>query len=87
MQLETFEHPFFHIEIETLDPATDDHLIKILAVDGRRFTYRFRGRLDDDAVNYVKTILDANCFSDMLIERNGTDFSITEARERLKKHS
>ena len=87
MSIQSFEHPFYDIEIETVDPAADLHLIKILSIDGRRFTYQFRGKIDDDAVDYVKSVIDAACFTDMLIERNGADFTITEARQRLKKHS
>ena len=85
--METFEHTFYDIEIEPVDGAADLHLIKILSIDGRRFTYQLQGTLDDDAVAYVKTVIDAACFGDMLIERKGTDFHIIESRSRLKKHS
>ena len=85
--METFEHPFYDIEIETVDAASELYLIKILSVDGRRFTYQLQGKLDDDAVAYVKTVIDAACFGDMLIERKGLDFDIIESPKRLKKHS
>jgi len=85
--MESFEHPFYDIEVEVVDPEADVRLIKILSIDGRRFTYKFRGALDENAINYVKSVIDAACFSDMLIERFGEDFTITESRQRLKKHS
>ena len=87
MPMESFDHPFFDIEIETADASVDLHLIKILSIDGRRFTYQFRGELDEEAVQYVKSVIDAACFGDMLIERNGSSFIITESRQHLKKHS
>jgi len=87
MALKTFDHTFYDIDIETLDEAAGIHLIKILSVDGRRFTYQLLGELDEAAVGYIKSVIDANCFSDMLIERQGDEFNITESRQRLKKHS
>jgi hypothetical protein len=85
MAIESFEHPFYDIEVETL--TAELYLIKILSIDGRRFTYQLKGALDEEAVAYVKTVIDAACFGDMLIERTGPDFNIVEARQRLKKHS
>jgi hypothetical protein len=85
MASESFEHPFYDIEVETLNEEL--HLIKILSIDGRRFTYQLKGALDEEAVAYMKTVIDATCFGDMLIERSGSDFSIIESRQRLKKHS
>ena len=85
--METFEHPFYDIEIEALDEHGGLHLIKILSIDGRRFTYQLTGTLNAEAVDYVKTVIDAACFGDMLIVRDGSNFSITEAPRRLKKHS
>ncbi len=85
--MKSFEHTFYDIEIETIDDAGQIHLIKILSVDGRRFTYELHGELDDNAVTYIKSVIDAVCFSDMLIERRGAGFQITESRQRLKKHS
>ena len=87
MAVESFEHTFFDIDIEPVETATDLYLIKILAVDGRRFTYQFHGLLDNDAVDYVKSVIDAACFADMLIERVDQDFQITESPKRLKRHS
>jgi hypothetical protein len=87
MATESIEHPFFDIEVETEDADAQVHLIKILSIDGRRFTYQLKGALDEEAVKYVKSLLDAVCFSDMLIERAADDFKIIESRNRLKKHS
>lgn len=87
MGMESFEHPFYDIDIETVDAANELRLIKILSIDGRRFTYQLHGALDEAAVQYIKSVIDAACFSDMLIERNGSDFEIIESRNRLKKHS
>ncbi len=87
MAIDSFEHPFYDIEVETLDETENLHLIKILAIDGRRFTYQLSGSLDDHAILYIKSVIDAACFGDMRIERNGHDFTITEAPRRLKRHS
>jgi hypothetical protein len=87
MAILSFEHPFYDIEVEALEAPDDLHLIKILSVDGRRFTYQLRGPLDEEAVGYIKSVIDAACFGDMLIERKGPDFEIMESRHRLKKHS
>ena len=87
MNIESFEHPFFDIDIELDESLDDTRLVKILSIDGRRFTYEFHGALDEAAVAYIKSVLDAACFSDMRIEHDGSDFQITESRRRLKKHS
>ena len=83
----SIDHTFYDIEIEAIADFPDLYLVKILSIDGRRFTYQFRGELDEDAVNYIKSVIDAACFSDMVIERQGPDFNIIESRQRLKKHS
>jgi len=87
MAIESFEHPFYDIEVETLDASAHLYLVKILSIDGRRFTYQLRGELDGTAIDYIRSVIDAVCFGDMLIERSGDDFKITESRQRLKKHS
>jgi hypothetical protein len=87
MAIESIEHTFYDIEVEVLDPAENLYLIKILAIDGRRFTYQLHGIFDDEAVVYIKSLIDAVCFGDMLIERSGNDFSVAETKIRLKKHS
>ena len=87
MAIESFEHPFYDIEVEVLDADVDLHLVKILSIDGRRFTYQLSGTLDEAAISYIKSVIDAACFGDMLIERSGPDFKIAESRARLKKHS
>ena len=87
MEIESFEHPFYDIVVETLNPADELRLIKVLSIDGRRFTYQLHGALDDAAIAYIKSVIDAACFGDMLIERSGDEFTISEAPHRLKKHS
>jgi hypothetical protein len=87
MAIESFEHPFYDIEVETVSERPELYLIKILSIDGRRFTYQLKGTLDGEAIAYVKSVIDAACFGDMLIERSGSDFNIIESRQRLKMHS
>jgi len=87
MAIESIEHTFYDIEVEVLDPNENLHLIKVLAIDGRRFTYQLHGVLDEAAVAYIKSLIDAVCFGDMLIERSGNEFNVSETRIRLKKHS
>jgi len=85
--MESFEHPFHDIEVEPADDTGNLHLIKILSIDGRRFTYELEGVLDEHAIAYIKSVIDAVCFSDMLIRRSGDEFDISPALQRLKKHS
>src|SRR5688572_20071935 len=59
---ESFSHTFFDIDVETVDPAGEVHLIKILSVDGRRFTYELRAALTEDAIVYIKSLMDAAVF-------------------------
>src|SRR5438477_9739739 len=40
-------HTFFDIEIERVDSPDEIHLVKILAIDGRRFTYDLRPPLTE----------------------------------------
>ena len=47
MSIESISHTFFDIEIEHLEPLDQLHLIKILSIDGRRFTYELRAPLTD----------------------------------------
>jgi len=56
-------------------------------VDGRRFTYELQGALTEEAVAYIKNLIDNVVFSDMIIERTGQGFETREATRRLKKHS
>ncbi len=88
--METFPHTFYDIEIQAApaDPnGAPVHLVKILAIDGRRFTYKLHGVLDEDAVTYIKSIIDAAVFGDMIIERTADGFEIRESPARLLKHS
>jgi len=84
---EPISHPFFHIEVESLNTPDRIYLIKILSIDGRRFTYELRAALTEEAVKYVKTLLDAVVFSDLIIEWTGDGFEAHETRENLQKHS
>ncbi len=84
---ESFSHTFFDIDVETVDPVAEIHLVKILSVDGRRFTYELRGALTEDAIAYMKGLMDAAVFSDLLIERSAEGWEGRESPTRLKKHS
>jgi len=89
MRVQSISHTFYDFEIERLDDRSPDeiHLVKVLAVDGRRFTYEVRDDLDEDAVTYVKSLIDAVVFSDLIIEKTSEGFEAREATTRLKKHS
>ena len=84
---EPFSHTFFDIEIETSDASKEIHLVKILSVSGHRFTYEVRGPLTEDAIVYMKGLLDAAVFSDLVIERADDGWEGRESRTQLKKHS
>jgi hypothetical protein len=87
MAIESISHTFFDIELERVDSREDHHLVKILSVDGRRFTYDLRGPLNDEAVTYIKGLMDAVVFSDVVIEATPDGFEVHESKARLKKHS
>ena len=89
MGTNSISHTFFDFEIEALSEGLQNqvHLVKVLAVDGRRFTYEVRGGLDDEAVNYIKSLIDAVVFSDLVIEKTSEGYGAREAATRLKKHS
>jgi hypothetical protein len=87
MAIESIEHTFFDIELERLDSPQEIHLVKILSVDGRRFTYELRGALTEEAVAYIKSLMDAVVFYDVLIERTEDGYEVREPTTRLKKHS
>ena len=80
-------HTFYDFEIERIDSPDEIHLVKVLAVDGRRFTYELRAPLTDEAVTYIKSLIDAVVFSDIVIERTDDGFDARESTARLKKHS
>jgi len=67
---EPFSHTFFDIEIETVDASAEIHLVKILSVAGHRFTYEVHGPLTDDSITYMRGLMDAAVFSDLVIERS-----------------
>jgi hypothetical protein len=85
--IHSISHTFFDIELEPVNSPDEVHLVKILCVDGRRFTYELRAPLTEDAVSYIKTLLDAVVFNDAVIELAGAGFEVHEATTRLKKHS
>ncbi len=86
MSINEIFHPFYDVDVEHL-AGEEVHLIKILSIDGRRFTYELRAPLTDDAVAYVKTLIDGVAFIDLIIEQTGDGFEATESVTRLKKHS
>ena len=87
MDIPSITHTFFDFEIERVNSPKEIYLVKILAVDGRRFTYEVRAELTDAAVDYVKSLIDAVVFNDMVIEKTAEGFETREATTRLKKHS
>ncbi|HEY2380164.1 MAG TPA: hypothetical protein VGK48_03180 [Terriglobia bacterium] len=87
MSIHSITHTFFDIELEPVDSPDESHLVKVLAVDGRRFTYELRAPLTEEAVNYIKSLLDAAVFNDVVIEPGNGEFEVREPVTRLKKHS
>lgn len=87
MSIHTITHTFFDIELEPADSPDENHLVKVLSVDGRRFTYELRAPLTEEAVNYIKSLLDAAVFNDVVIEPGNGEFEVREPTKRLKKHS
>ena len=87
MPIESIAHTFYDFEIETVGLPDEIYLVKILAVDGRRFTYELRAALTEEAVTYIKSLIDAVVFSDITIERTAGGFDARETTTRLKKHS
>ena len=87
MAVDSISHTFFHIDVERVDGTSDLHLIKILSIDGRRFTYELRAPLTEEAVVYIKSLLDAVVFGDTIIELSSDGFEARESQARLKKHS
>ena len=87
MGIMAITHTFYDFEIERVDGQDEVHLVKILSVDGRRFTYELRAELTEEAVTYIKSLIDAVVFSDVVIEKTDEGFDVREATTRLKKHS
>jgi hypothetical protein len=87
MSIQSISHTFFDIELEQAGSPDEIHLVKILSVDGRRFTYELRAPLTEEAVNYIKSLLDAVVFNDVVIEESDGGFEVCESATRLKKHS
>ena len=81
-------HTFYDFEIEQIQGSPDEiYLVKVLSVDGRRFTYEVHGELSDESVTYIKSLIDAVMFSDLIIEQTAAGFEARETTARLKKHS
>ena len=87
MAIDSIFHTFFDIDVEHVSETDDIHLIKILSIDGRRFTYELRAPLNEEAVAYIKNLLDAVVFGDTIVELTADGFEAREAQHRLKKHS
>lgn len=80
-------HPFHDIEVEELPGDPSSRLVKILAQDGRRFTYLVRCELDSAAIAFVRRMIEGGVNSDLRIEREGEDrFRAEESPEPLPKH-
>jgi hypothetical protein len=87
MSIDSIDHPFYDIEVEHLESPGEVHLVKVLSIDGRRFTYELRAGLTEEAIIYIKSLIDSVVFSDLIIERSEDGFAAREATTRLKKHS
>jgi len=103
MPVTSITYTFYDFEIEQVSPSLSGrgmpegpdesspsgiHLVKVLSVDGRRFTYEVHGDLTEEAVVYIKSLIDAVVFSDMIVERTAEGFEAREVHgRRLKKHS
>jgi hypothetical protein len=87
MTIQSISHTFYDFEIERVNSPNEIHLVKVLSIDGRRFTYEVHGGLTEETVVYIKSLVDALVFSDMIVERTGAGFEAREATHRLKKHS
>jgi hypothetical protein len=87
MSIPSISHPFYDFEVERTGAADEVYLVKILSIDGRRFTYEVRSALTEDAIAYVKHMIDSIVFSDLIIEKTPEGFEAREATGRLKKHS
>ncbi len=87
MSVESIQHTFYDIELEHMTAPHRACLIKILSIDGRRFTYELRAELTEDAVTYIKSLIDGLMFGDLILEPGADGFEASEAKGRLKKHS
>ena len=88
MAIPEIAYTFYDFEIEPIEHSqTAAYLVKVLSVDGRRFTYEVHGDLTEEAVTYIKSLIDAVVFSDMIVEKTADGFEAREATGRLKKHS
>src|SRR5262245_20744999 len=87
MTIQSISHTFYDFEIEPVNSPNEIDLVKILSIDGRRFTYEVHGGLTDETAVYIKSLIDALVFNDMIVERTVEGYEAREATPRLKKHS
>ena len=92
MDVPGISHTFYDFEVEPVArssnvSAEEIYLVKVLSIDGRRFTYEVHSPLTSEAVSYIKSLIDNIVFSDMVIEKTAEGFEAREATTRLKKHS
>ena len=81
-----FTHPYHDIEIEAVPGESNTQLIKILAQDGRRFTYRLRGDINEGSMEFLRRMIEGGITSDLLIEYVGGEFRAEESPNALPKH-
>ena len=81
-----FTHPHHDIEIEEVPGEPKTQLIKILAQDGRRFTYRLRGDITEGSIEFVRRMIEGGMTSDLLIEYVDGAFRAEESPNVLPRH-
>ena len=81
-----FTHPYHDVEVEPVSGDSPAHLIKILAQDGRRFTYRLVGPIDATAIAFLRRMIDGGVTSDLLIDRTEDSFRAEESPIPLPRH-
>ena len=79
-------HRYHDIEIEAERDPDGPHLVKVLALDGRRFTYRVKTGLDEETVAFIRRMIDSGMRSDLVIERIDGQFRAESPVGSLKKH-
>ncbi len=84
--MRAIEHPYHHIQLEPIDDPPDSVLIKILSIDGRRFTFLLHSELTEEAVDFVKHTIEGGAIQDLWIERIEGKFELRDPPKPLKKH-
>jgi hypothetical protein len=82
-------HPFHDIEVEELEHLPTEpaaRLVKILAQDGRRFTYLVRAELDEGAIEFIRRMIEGGVASDLVIEQSAGVFRAEESPTPLPRH-